>query len=140
MVRVTRAAYSAPILYAIRGLQGGRMLKRCENCQKFFNAIRSDQRFCETRCSILSRRSARKNYEPIKCAQCGALFKPIRNDQRFCTVNCKELFYSIHIEKKVRCAFCGKLFRTTTLKRTHCSPACAREAKAARDKRRREHE
>lgn len=74
---------------------------RCANCGKWFDASRSDAKFCSSTCrSQASRRKSnpdpvRAKKKRIKCEQCGKSFWTARPDQaRFCSSTCRWKFHS----------------------------------------------
>ena len=107
--------------------------KRCGICQRFYRAIREDQKYC-------SRCIGKKKYYTAKpllnkiCLKCGKKFATRLTMQRFHSDKCRKQYYSSSTNKEKICRFCNNAFATTNSKKEYCCQEHYKMAKRIRSK------
>jgi hypothetical protein len=106
---------------------------KCEHCNKIFDSVRANRKFCSTQCKKDFFRGKPKSKkirikELRKCLYCDSEFIAIREEQKFCKQECMINYHKNALQNRT-CLTCNKEFNPKRKNQQFCSIKCSKPRK-----------
>jgi len=100
---------------------------KCKCCNSEFTPRNYLQKYCSLECSLLYKKTIKKEHKKKKCNYCGKTFISINGNNKYCSKECRDKRNLNQRSKKPKtkiCKVCNKEFIPYTSLNNYCSSKC----------------